>query len=232
MRDGHILATKAIKAPAIKESGNISRFKNLAIKAGHIGFYEDEDCFLNMAGYYGYMETAYYISQEIETRGDNIHPTCREILDSAVVPIFLERVRLEGLPAPEYYITNGYFEPPAVVDPINPFMSRQSVVLKNGHQERVAKSMTRNFTYAICCQVLPPGAKIGSFRSVLGYCTKPLFETLSKEVWRIFRIPLAFIRVIILADGSLMLSRLQSLPFNKLTPAELKYLEDKIKWQI
>ena len=89
--------------------------------------------------------------------GDNVHPTCKEVLDSYIVPLFLEKARLSGLLVPEFYITNDYFEPPVIVDTINPFMERQSIVLKAGHQERVSKSLTRNYTYAICCQELPPG---------------------------------------------------------------------------
>ncbi len=192
----------------------------------------DENCFVNLAGNYDYLETGYYASQEMEANGKIIHPTCKEILDSSVVPVFLERAQQEGLPVPEYYITNEYFEPPVIVDSINPFMTRQSVVLKNGHQERVAKSLTRNYTYAICCQILPQGARIGEFRSVMGWCVKPRYLPLSREVWRIFRMPLALVRVIILEDGNLMLSRLQELSYSKLSPAESRYIESKVQWQI
>ncbi len=197
-----------------------------------IGFLPEEGCFVNLTGSYDYLESGYYASQEMEAEGKIIHPTCKEILDSSVVPVFLERARQEGLPVPEYYITNEYFEPPVIVDSINPFMTRQSVVLKSGHQERVAKSLTRNYTYAICCQILPPGARISEFRSVMGWCTKSRYLPLSQEVWRIFRMPLVLVRVIILEDGSLMLSRLQELPSNKLFPSELRYIESKVQWQI
>jgi hypothetical protein len=198
----------------------------------YIGFLEDENCLVNLAGYYGYLESAYYASQEISGEGKDIHPTCREILDGYVVPLFLEKAKLAKLPVPEYYITNGYFEPPVIVDSVNPFMSRQSVVLKNGHQERVAKSLTRNFTYAICCQELPPGSKIVTFHSVLGWSHKEGFQPLSRQVWELYRIPLVQVRVIIKEDGEILLSSLQPLPFAKLTPPELRYIESRIQWPI
>lgn len=205
---------------------------NLAAKMGYIGYLEDEDCYVNLAGYYGYLEDAYYNSQEYHASGKDIHPTCREILDSYVVPLFLEKARLEGLAVPAYYITNGYFEPPVIVDSVNPFMSRQSVVLKTGHQERVAKSLTRNFTYAICCQELPEGAKIGNFRAILGWCVLPQYRSLAERVWQVFRMPLAVVRAITLEDGQVLLSNLQPLPFNGLTPRELRYVESRIQWPV
>lgn len=198
----------------------------------YVGYLEDENRYVNLAGYYGYLETGYYVSQDIDAEGREIHPSCREILDSSVVPLFLEKAKLAGLAVPEYYVTNGYFEPPVIVDSVNPFMSRQSIVLKNGHQERVAKSLTRNFTYAICCQELPKGAKIGNFRSILGWCTQPNCQPLSEQVWKVFRMPLAIIRIIIMENGDLLLSNLQPLPFSRLTPRELRYIESRIQWPI
>jgi hypothetical protein len=214
------------------ERQNKTEFRNKADRCGYIGFLPEENCHVNLAGYYGYLETAYYNSQDTEAEGKEIHPTCREIMDCSVVPIFLERARLEGLPVPDFYVTNEYFEPPVIIDPINPFMSRHSIVLKSGHQDRVAKSLTRNYTYAICCQELPPGAKIGSFRSILGWCPQSRYQSLSREIWRIFRMPLAHVRVIILTDGDVMVSRLLSLPFRKLTSNELRHIENRVEWPI
>ncbi len=128
-----------------------------------IAYWDAEACYVNLIGDDGYMTSGYYTSQDMEAIGKPIHPTCKEILDASIVPLFLEKARLAGLKTPAYYMTNDYFEPPVVVDSINPFMSRQSLVLKAGHQERVSKSLTRNFTYAICCQELPVGGRSGAF---------------------------------------------------------------------
>ncbi|SYZ72322.1 hypothetical protein TRIP_C20437 [Candidatus Zixiibacteriota bacterium] len=205
---------------------------NLAAKMDYLAYLEDEEIYVNLAGYYGYLETAYYASQDLRAEGKDIHPTCMEILDGAVVPVFLEKARLAGLKVPEHYVTNGYFEPPVIVDSINPFMTRQSIVLKNGHQERVAKSMTRNFTYAICCQEVPPESKIGNFRMVLGWTTQEKYLDLAQQVWQIFRIPVANIRIITLPDESVLVSAMRSIPFQRLTARELRYVESKVQWPI
>jgi hypothetical protein len=176
------------------------------------------------------MTSGYYRSQDLEAAEKAVHPTCKEILDGYIVPLFLEKARLAGLRVPSYYITNDHFDPPAIVDSINPFMSRQSIVLKAGHQERVSKSLTRNFTYAICCQELPAGASIGHVRAVLGWSVRRRYRALAATIWKVFRIPLAVVRVMLLPDGDVLCSGLQRLPFARLSVRELSYLQKRVTW--
>lgn len=199
-------------------------------RPGPVGYLEREAFFVNLSGDYRYMSAGYYMSQELEGNGATVHPTCKEILDGYVVPLFLDKAQLTGLAVPTYYITNGYFEPPVIVDAVNPFMSRHSIVLKTGHQERVAKSLTRNYTYAVCCQELPPGARVCYLRSVLGWCALPRHRELARAVWEIFRIPLALVRFISLSSGSLLLSCLRPLPLKELKRQERLYLDKTVTW--
>jgi hypothetical protein len=194
------------------------------------GYWAEEACFVNLAGDYQYMTTGYYASQDMETTGKPIHPTCQEILDAYIVPLFLEKARLAGLRIAPYYITNDYFEPPVIVDSMNPFMSRQSVVLKAGHQERVARSLTRNFTYAICCQELPASARIGRFRAILGSSLVDRYRPLAGAIWQVFRMPLAIARVIVIPVGEVLYSGLQPLPLKTLTARELRYIQTRVTW--
>lgn len=195
-----------------------------------IGYWLDEACFVNLSGDYRYLTAGYYASQDMEATGKPIHPTCKEILDAYIVPLFLEKARLAGLQTASYYITNDHFEPPVIVDSINPFMSRQSVVLKSGHQERVARSLTRNFTYAICCQELPAAARIGHFRAVLGWSLAQRYRPLAAAVWQVFRLPLATVRVIVAPKGHILFSHLEPLPFSSLTARELQYIRARVTW--
>ena len=190
-----------------------------------------EECLVNLTGDYSYMSDGYYTSQDQRHGGQALHPSNREALDAYVIPVFLERAKLAGLPVPEWYITNEHFEAPAIVDTINPFMTRQSVVLKQSAAERVSKSMTRNFTYAICCQELPRGSSIRTFRAVLGWTSSPQYQELADRVWRVFRIPLATVRVIVTPDGRAMLSALRPLPFKKLTVREFVHLQSVVTWR-
>jgi hypothetical protein len=195
-----------------------------------IAYYPEENCRINLAGRYDYLELPYYLSQDLESSGQKVYPSCADALDAYITPVFLEKARLAGLKVPEYYITNGYFEPPVIVYPINPFMQKFSVVLKAGHKGRVAKSITRNYTYAVCCQDIPPGAKIRHFRSVLGWSVNKQYRDLSERMWEVYRIPLAEVRVMVLESGETLLSDLVQLPFESLNVRELAYLNERVRW--
>jgi hypothetical protein len=197
-----------------------------------VAYLTHDACFANLAGDYRYMTSGYYISQDLEAAAKPVHPTCKEVLDGYIVPLFLERVKLAGLRTPVYYVTNDYFEPPVIVDSLNPFMPRQSIVYRARQQDRVAKSLTRNFTYAICCQEFPSGARIAHFRAVLGWSVRCRFRPLAATIWQVFRIPLAAVRVIILGDDDILLSGLKPLPFKRLTARELHHLHAQVTWQI
>lgn len=188
---------------------------------------------VNLAGNYNYLETGYYTSLDLEAEGFDIHPTCKEALDAYVTPLMLEKAKLNDVPVPEWYITNGYFEPPVIIDTINPFMTRHSIVERQGHVDRVAKSMTRNFKYAICCQEIPHEATVGSFRAILGWSVVPAHRPLAEALWKVFRIPLAVVRTIQLADDQILLSDINPLPFEKLNNRERFYLQKRIEqWLI
>lgn len=195
-----------------------------------LAYHRETGCYLNLWGDYDYLTTGYYLSQQAEDEGKPVRPTCKEILDAYITPLFLEKACLAGLPVPEYYVTNEYFDPPVLVDPINPFMSRYAVVWKTSAQVRAAKSLTRNFTYAICCQEIPPGGRVGHFRSVLGHCLTPRYRRLAQAVWEVFHIPLANVRVISLDNDGVLLSGVYPLPFRRLNRRELALIDKQVQW--
>jgi len=161
-----------------------------------------------------------------------VHPTCKEMLDGYIVPLFLERPKSAGLKIPIYYVTNDYFEPPVIADSLNPFMSRQRIVYGTRQQDHVARSLTRNFTYAICCQEFPAGARIAHFRAVMGWSIRRRYRPLAATIWQLFRIPIATVRVIILGDGQIIVSGLKPLPLKRLTAREWHHVHTQVTWQI
>lgn len=188
-------------------------------------------CWVNLAGDYDYLTDGYFVSMELGMdEGLDIHPTPMEVLDAYVTPIFLEKAKQAGLPISEWYITNDFFEPPVLIDSLNPFMSRQKVVHSAAQQEKVARSLTRNFTYAICCQDLPPGASVRSFKSVLGWCEKPRYRELARLVWEAFRIPLGLVRTIEPHHGPILLSGIWPLKWSRLNARERAWIEEQVTW--
>ncbi|MFH2056501.1 MAG: hypothetical protein ABIJ61_11120 [bacterium] len=146
-------------------------------------------------------------------------------------PLCLEKARQAGLAVPNFYVSNGFFEPPVIIDPINPFMIRSRKILKSGREHSIAKSMTRNFTYAICCQELPPNAHILYFRAVLGNCNSSRYLPLARAIWYLFGIPLAKVRVIVNGSKEPLLSDISQLLPSKLSKRELAYLQGETRWQ-
>ena len=210
--------------------GNRSTLLDKAASASFVGRLRDSGGLVNLGGNYDYMSRPYYVSQDFENEGRTIRPSCTEMLDAYVPPLFLEKTKRFGVSVAEYYISNGYFEPPVIVDPINPFTLKGRVIMKPGKVKQLATSLTRNFTYAVCCQELPEGARVGHFRSVLGWSANPRYRSLSAHVWEIFSIPLARVRVITLKNGECLLSDLAPLWFDELNARELRIIEERVSW--
>ena len=196
-----------------------------------VAWYPQWQCYLNLAGIYNYMELPYYVSQDFENSDRVIHPTCMEMLDAYVPPLFLEKAKLAGLEVPEFYLSNGYFEPPVIIDPVNPFTIKSRIVLKPGKENAIARSLTRNNTYAICCQEIPPNCRIIHFRSVLGWCVAKPYRDIAQIIWEHFRIPLAKVRLIVSPKNRFMVSDISPLLFENLGIKERKYLEEHIQWE-
>jgi hypothetical protein len=213
-----------------KPPNGVSRIIRRAEDNNYIATYLPDKALVNLAGNYNYMERGYYASQDHELEGRTIFPTCQEMIDAYVPPLFLEKARLAGFAIPEFYISNSYFEPPVIIDPINPFMIKSRIVHEPGREHSIARSMTRNFKYAMCCQVLPPGSRVIYFRTVLGWCVSPRFRDISDKIWREFHIPLAKVRVIITLEGQFLVSDISHLPFDKLGERELNHLEKLVRW--
>jgi hypothetical protein len=186
---------------------------------------------VNLAGNYDYLEQPYYVSQDRELAGEPIHPTNKEMLDAYVPPLFLEKAKVSGLSVPRYYISNGYFEPPVIIDPINPFMIKSRTVWKAARTRAVAKSMTRNFTYAICCQEIPAGARIRKARVIFGHTSIARYREAVRCIWDVFHIPLAVVRLMELTDGSLLLSDVSQLPYDSLRSRERDFIEERVSWE-
>lgn len=201
-----------------------------AVRANHVGRVEGREELINLGGNYDYMSRAYYVSRDLEHAGRSVRPNCRQMLDAYVPPLFLEKARLASVAVPESYISNGFFEPPVIVDPINPFTLRGRTVMKAGRARTMARSLTRNFTYAVCCQEIPPGARVIRFRAVLGWTTSPTLRHAAAAIWSVFAIPLATVRALRLEDGTILLSDIAPLHFEDLKPRELQYLKERVTW--
>jgi hypothetical protein len=191
---------------------------------------ENGSAFVNILGDYRFMSEGHYGSVEAENAGVKVYPTIKESLDAYIVPLCMERASKAGIPIPEYYVSNDIFEPPCIVYPINPFMKKHSVVYRSGHVKRIAKSMTRNFKYAICVQKIAEDVAIREYKCVMGNTTCDEVQDIASKVWDVFHLPICNIRVI--ENGKIMLSAIEPCPLQELGSRELKLLRKANEWQI
>ena len=177
-----------------------------------------------LSGDYEYMTAGYYACQDAELAGRPALPTCADALDAYVVPIALEKAAKAGLAVPEWILTHEYFPVPAVCYGVNPLTRRHEFVTDESARRAVARRLTSNFRYSMCCELVTPGARLAEFRMVCGRTTSTEFAGWADSVFSVFRVPLATVRVI--SAGSTMLSAIEILPRALLTPTELAWARE------
>jgi hypothetical protein len=181
-------------------------------------------------GDYRYLSEAYYRAVDAVNADRPVRPTPQEALDAAIVPLSLIRAEHAGLPTPEWYLTNEYFRPPVLAYTVNPFMRRFAEVRKAGRMKAVARSLTRNFQYAICCQEIEEDTAIREFNCLLGRVVPANAEwaAWAARVWEVFRLPLVRVRLLDFA-GRRVFSALEPLTLPELKPAEKKLLAEAVR---
>ena len=152
-------------------------------------------------------------------------PTSAEALDAYVVPIALQKAEAAGLPVPEWFLANEWFPPNVVVYGVNPF-NRSYAVVRTEEQQRVAaKRLTWRFKYTVCCERIAPETELVEFRAVGGRADAPEFAGWADAVLRVFRFPVARVRLLRTGDR-LELSAIEKLPWKSLTRAERAHAEE------
>ncbi|MEX2542833.1 MAG: RimK-like ATPgrasp N-terminal domain-containing protein [Trueperaceae bacterium] len=186
--------------------------------------------FAHMGGDYSYMSSAYYEVLDAEMAGQRIIPTTLDALDAYVPPIAMERARLAGLLVPEFeLVTERFPAPPFMAYPVNPFSSAAELILDSETLERRRNGLTYTGKYAALCQKLPSDYRVDVVRMVLGRCLSDEYREFAREVFGLFRVPLARVRVIVASHGYL-LSALEPLPFESLTLNEKALLTGLGTW--
>ncbi len=190
-----------------------------------------ETQYANLYGDYSYLLSGYYDSLDAELSGLSVIPTTRDALDAYVVPIAMEKAKREGLYIPEYeIITDRFLAPPMMAYPVNPFFSKGELLVDAGALEHRRNALTMTGKYAVLCQRLKGDYRIDVLRCVMGQCLNEPYEEFAAEVFRIFRIPLMRVRVIVVSK-EYQLSAIEPLLYEDLTLNEKKLLNGLGSWQ-
>jgi hypothetical protein len=182
---------------------------------------------------YSYKSEAYYTILTREMSGQPVLPGTRAVLDASVVPICLERARLEGIPAAECIISQSCLSGPAVVYGLNYFAcSSQFELAVDSRAKEVEKHVTNNGKYPFCYQPLPEDGRVEQHVAIFGrtFSGGEDIAALAGKVYAIFRIPLAGL-IFITTDESTVLSSLCPVRYSQLSPAEKGLLRAYIAGQ-
>lgn len=191
---------------------------------------DDDEYFINLFGDYTYLTEGYYISLDSELNKEKIIPTTQEALDAYVVPLAMEKAKLNSIPTPDFEIITEKITPPVIAYPINPYTSKFEIVNVNDDLKRKLNTVTMSGKYATLCQKLPTDYRIDIVRSILGKTLVNEYQNYVKLVYHSFRIPLMKIRVIV-TSTSYMLSAIEPLKLEELTLKEKKIIEELGIWQ-
>ena len=136
----------------------------------------------------------------------------------------MEKAKLAGLAIPQYDIVTDKLPPPPVMAyPINPFMDQGALIADESTLEKQRKALSMSGKYAVICQRLESDCRIDVARVIMGRCLTREYESFAAEVFRVFRLPLMRVRVLVSAKAY-QLSAIEPLPFDSLTLNEKKLL--------
>lgn len=180
-------------------------------------------------GDYEYLSEGYYAAVEVELHGLTALPSCADVLDAYNVPVALERVRQAGLPVPEWYLTNDTMKPPAVIYGVHPFARAFRVVYEPQEAWIAARQLSRQGKYLLCYQRLPVHARLIEVELILDRTPETAYAWWAEQLYGLFHLPLAKLRLIETPDGQTFFSALERLPRSRLSTKSRKLLQERLQ---
>ncbi len=157
---------------------------------------------LNINNEYRYMKTGYYVSMHAEILGNQVIPSCENIIDSSRTPILLLRAARAGVPTLPFLVTDsikkittelGY---PVILFAVNPFIYDGYKIANNKSAlYRGMKSLGMNYKFAVCAQTLK--GELFTIKSFFGKTTNQDSQTqeIAKRVFKTFKIPVCNLHI-------------------------------------
>jgi hypothetical protein len=183
---------------------------------------------LNISNDYRYMKTGYYVSLHAEILGNQVIPSCEDIIDSSRTPILLLRAARANIPTLPFVVTDSVkkivaeLNFPVVVFAVNPFIHEGYKTANNQSAlYRAVKSLGMNYKFAVCAQ--PLKGKMFSFNSFFGKCdeNEASSKAIAEKVYDLFKIPVCKLHVQKVGEKA-YLSGLQPLGNEKLSTDDLR----------
>jgi len=191
-----------------------------------------KDATINLNSDYRYLKTGYYVSLHAEVLGNQVIPSCENIIDSSRAPILLLRAERAKIPTLPFLVTDSVkkiieeVKLPVVVFAVNPFIHEGYKIAKNkSGLYRAMKSLGMNYKFTVCA--LPLRGEIFTVKSVFGNCEQQEFETIAEKVYELFRIPLCKLHIQ-KAEGKAFLCGLEPLNETQLSKSDVDIISREI----
>ena len=193
-----------------------------------------KDTTINLTNDYRYLKTGYYVSLHAEVLGNNVIPSCENIIDSSRTPILLLRAARAKIPTMQFLVTDSVKKImdevglPVVVFAVNPFIHEGYQIAKNKSAlYRAMKSLGMNYKFTVCAQ--PLKGDLIAVKSIFGKCqiADDQVSAISQKVYELFRIPLCKIHVQ-KAEDKAFLCGLEPLKETELLKTDLDLISKEI----
>jgi hypothetical protein len=189
---------------------------------------------LNINNEYRYMKTGYYVSMHAEILGNQVIPSCENIIDSSRTPILLFRAARAGVPTLPFLVTDsvkkittelGY---PVILFAVNPFIYDGYKIAHNKSAlYRGMKSLGMNYKFAVCAQ--PLKGELFTIKSFFGKTTNQDLQTqeIAKRVYDTFKIPVCNLHIQKTVDKA-YLCGLQPVSKEELSEIDLQQISKEV----
>ena len=193
-----------------------------------------KDTTINLTNDYRYLKTGYYVSLHAEVLGNNVIPSCENIIDSSRTPILLLRAARAKIPTLPFLVTDSVKKImsevgfPVVVFAVNPFIHEGYQIAKNKSAlYRAMKSLGMNYKFTVCAQ--PLKGELQSVKSVFGKCNlaDEQISDIAQKVYDLFNIPLCKLHVQKVEDKA-FLCGLEPLKETELSKTDLELISREI----
>jgi hypothetical protein len=193
-----------------------------------------KDTTININNEYRYLKTGYYVSLHAEVLGNNVIPSCENIIDSSRTPILLLRAKRAKIPTLPFLVTDSVkkimtvLKLPVVVFAVNPFIYEGYQVAKNKSAlYRVLKSLGMNYKFTVCAQ--PLSGEMFTVKSFLGksQIEDEQISAITEKVYELFKIPICKVHVQ-KTEGKAFLCGLEPMKETELSKNDLELISKEI----
>jgi hypothetical protein len=184
-----------------------------------------KDTTINVNYEYRYLKTGYYVSLHAEVLGNNVIPSCENIIDSSRTPILLLRAARAKIPTAPFLVTDSVkkimteLKLPVVVFAVNPFIYEGYQVAKN--------KSALYYKFTVCAQPL-----MGEMLTVKSFFGKSQLQdeqisAITEKVYEHFKIPICKVHVQ-KAEGKAFLCGLEPLKEKELSKSDKELISKEI----